>query len=128
MFYLLKGYQILCRHKNLKHYHKGLICPLHLFPISLKIDSQCAGLMYIHLLCTIPHFLFYSRTCYLLHLTAGSITVTHSLGFTPNRILITPKNSDASNNNYVSAITSTTFTLTYPVVPGGTVDFDWQAF
>lgn len=46
-----------------------------------------------------------------------SYTITHGLGFTPSAILIMPTSSNAAAISYVSAITSTTFTITFLTIP-----------
>ena len=59
-----------------------------------------------------------------------SVTVTHSLGWTPSRILITPVDATtgaALTGYWVSTITSTTFVVNFPLFTG-TLTFDWQAF
>jgi hypothetical protein len=60
--------------------------------------------------------------------TTGDIVVTHSLGFTPTRVFYQARNQAASVAHWVSAITSTTFTITYSGSVPTPVDFDWQAF
>ena len=59
-----------------------------------------------------------------------SVTVTHSLGWTPSRILITPVDATtgaALTGYWVSTITATTFVVNFPLFTG-TLTFDWQAF
>ncbi len=61
---------------------------------------------------------------------ATNVAITHGLGFTPNRIFITPKDAAtgaALVGYWVSAIGGTTFQLNFPVFTG-TLIFDWQAF
>lgn len=58
---------------------------------------------------------------------ATTVTVTHGLGFTPSRVFIQATNAlMAGKAPYVSAKTSTTFTITLNAATTGTVAFDWQ--
>lgn len=58
-------------------------------------------------------------------------TITHSLGFTPSKIFIQPKSTNASALSYVDNITSTTFRITFltiPVIGTNNISFDWVAY
>lgn len=58
-----------------------------------------------------------------------NVVVTHGLAFTPSKTLIflTPTTPNTKDLNYfVSAVTSTTFTITVDAGVGGTTAFAWQ--
>lgn len=55
-------------------------------------------------------------------------SITHNLPFTPTSIILVPRTANASALNYISAITSTTFTVTFltvPVLGVNNISFDW---
>jgi hypothetical protein len=55
--------------------------------------------------------------------------ITHGLGWTPNRIMTQPRSLiNPANSYYVSAITSTTFTITFNLPISGVFSMDWQAY
>lgn len=59
-----------------------------------------------------------------------SYTVTHGLGFTPIMIILTPTSAPAAALSYISAKTSTTFTVTFltvPIIGTNNISFDWIA-
>lgn len=59
-----------------------------------------------------------------------AFTVTHGIDGTPSNIVLTPRSAAASAAYYVSAVTGTTFTVTYMAAPAsgtGNVVFDWRA-
>jgi hypothetical protein len=60
-----------------------------------------------------------------------SVTVTHGLGRTPtfDQIVVWPLSDNGSATTWwVSAVTSTTFTISVDVNPAGTYSFAWRAF
>jgi len=62
--------------------------------------------------------------------TNTSFTISHGLATTPSQVLITPTNSSmASATWWVSAKSSTTFTITFSTAPsnGDKLSFDWYA-
>ena len=59
-----------------------------------------------------------------------SFSISHGLATTPSQVLVTPTNSSmASATWWVSAKTSTTFTITFSTAPssGTKLSFDWKA-
>lgn len=57
--------------------------------------------------------------------------ITHSLGYTPTSISIQAKSANASVLSYISAITSTTFTITFisvPILGTNNISFYWVAY
>lgn len=59
-----------------------------------------------------------------------SFTVTHGCDGTPSNVVLTPRSVAASAGYYVSAVTATTFTVTYAAAPAsgtGNIAFDWRA-
>lgn len=59
-----------------------------------------------------------------------AFTVAHGIDGTPSVINITPRTAAAATGYYISAVTSTTFTVTYttaPVSGTGNVSFHWRA-
>lgn len=59
---------------------------------------------------------------------AVAFTVTHGFGSAPSQVLVSPTSSAAAAAHYVSAKTSTTFTVTFSAAPAaGTnnITFDW---
>jgi len=62
--------------------------------------------------------------------TNTSFSISHGLATTPSQVLVTPTNSSmASATWWVSAKTSTTFTITFSTAPsnGDKLSFDWYA-
>lgn len=58
-------------------------------------------------------------------------TITHGLGYTPSKVFIQPKSSNAAVPSWVDNITSTTFRVTFssvPVIGTNNISFDWQAY
>lgn len=57
-----------------------------------------------------------------------AFVVTHGAGFTPSQVVISPTTAAAAAAAYVSAKTSTTFTITFSAAPASAADnvkFDW---
>jgi hypothetical protein len=61
--------------------------------------------------------------------SASTMTVTHGLSYTPTRIQLTAITAiAAASQPYISAISSTTFTITFPAPVTGSCGFYWQAY
>ncbi len=58
--------------------------------------------------------------------TVTSTAVTHGLGFTPSRVLLTPQGENAASW-WVESKTATTFTLRTSVTSTTATVFDWRA-
>ena len=59
--------------------------------------------------------------------SSTTVNVTHALGVTPSRVLITPGTDWTGTVWWVSAKTSTTFTVTINPAIGSDFTFDWRA-
>lgn len=58
-----------------------------------------------------------------------TFVITHGLGYTPTSVIVQPKSASAASGHYVSAISSTTFTITYLVNIGiSSLTWDWIAY
>lgn len=61
----------------------------------------------------------------------ANYVVTHGLNYTPIKVFLQSRSQSAANSNYyVSAITTTTFTITLvtlPLIAGNNMIFDWLA-
>lgn len=58
-------------------------------------------------------------------------TITHSLGYTPSRIIIQAKTAAAAEKSYITNITATNFQvvfLTVPILGTNNITLDWFAF
>lgn len=62
-------------------------------------------------------------------ITSGntSVTVTHNLSDTPYAVILTPTSLTGSKDYYVSAKTSSTFTITINSAYASNISFDWAA-
>lgn len=58
----------------------------------------------------------------------GSITVTHGLAVTPQRVLITPKEDYGTVRFWVTSIGASTFTIAMNTNPASDIDFMWEAY
>jgi hypothetical protein len=59
--------------------------------------------------------------------TAFTVTLTHTMASTAYSVNIQPTSAIAAATNYISAKTTTTFTVTYATGLTGTVSLDWSA-
>lgn len=60
-----------------------------------------------------------------------SYVITHGLGWTPSSVFVQPTSLNAAVLSYVSAITSTNFTITFisaPVIGTNNISFYWVAY
>ena len=58
--------------------------------------------------------------------SATSIAVTHALGATPARVLISPTTDTLGARFWVSAKTTSNFTITINTSQASDIDFDWR--